>query len=226
MQAIPGGYQVNRFIRPNLSLEISHLKVVFPFPYYFNIFCGLLLSNGWIYTHHKINSIARFKFRTPYKNKEYAYSLYREISLFCEKSPYRYTEARDNIDEILIATKWLHFLAQIYHLFYVEYDRLVPSQSYSVRRKKIVRDNIYDLLTPLALVHWVKSSGVKLKGRGLMLYIDKDYDIIDTVKLINVLMIKYRLQCNIKSLGGSKNRFAIYINRSSFVLLDNYLAIK
>jgi len=84
----------------------------------------------------------------------------------------------------------------------------------------MVADNIYDLLTPLALTHWVKSSGVRLKGRGLILYIDKDYNIIDTVKLINVLMIKYRLHCYIMSLGDSKNRFAIYIFRSSLDLLE------
>ena len=107
----------------------------------------------------------------------------------------------------------MHYFAQIYRIFYIE-DRLIPNQCYPLRCKKIVPDNIYDILTPLALAHWVMSSGIKLKGRGLNLYIDKDYNIFDAVKLINVLIIKYRLHCKIMSLDNKK-RFFIYIYRSS-----------
>lgn len=76
----------------------------------------------------------------------------------------------------------------------------------------------------------MKSSGVKLKGRGLKFYIDKDFNAFDTVKLINVLIINYRLSCTITFEGSLvyacpssagimyKDKFFIYIFRSS---LDN-----
>lgn len=54
-------------------------------------------------------------------------------------------------------------------------------------------------------------SSVKLKGRGIRISTD-NYNIPYTVKLINVLIIKYSLQCNLLI---SKNKTTIYIYRSS-----------
>lgn len=56
--------------------------------------------------------------------------------------------------------------------------------------------NIFDLLSPLVLAHWVMASGIVLKGRGLKISTDS-FNISDTVILINVLIIKYRLRCNL-----------------------------
>ena len=81
----------------------------------------------------------------------------------------------------------------------------------------------------------MKSSSVKLKGRGIKLYIDKDFNALDTVKLINVLIIKYRLSCTIISEGSlsyacpssagimNKDKFVIYISRSSLDLLEKVI---
>lgn len=225
--------------KSRLSVDTSSLEIFRTnsrFPYHYHIFCGLLLSYGWIYPHHLNNSIARFKVRLSSVNKEYAFSLYREISLFCDKYPYLYTKAGEPTDEILISTKWLHCFAQMYEKFYPNYNLISDGPSRrSVRRRKVVPDHIYDLLTPLALAYWVNSSGVKLKGRGLKLYIDKDFNALDTVKLINVLIIKYRLSCTIISEGslaytcpGSagimyKDKFVIYISRSSLDLLEKVI---
>ena len=71
--------------------------------------------------------------------------------------------------------------------------------------------NIYDLLTPFVLAHWVMGSGISLQGRGIKLYTNFN-NVFDTVKLVNVLMIKYRLRC---SLRLEKNKHIIYIYRSS-----------
>ena len=54
-------------------------------------------------------------------------------------------------------------------------------------------------------------SGISLQGRGIKLYTNFN-NIFDSVKLINVLMIKYRLRCN---LILEKDKYSIYIYRSS-----------
>lgn len=63
-------------------------------------------------------------------------------------------------------------------------------------------------------------SSIKLRGRGLKLYIGF-FNILDAVKLINVLIVKYGLQCNLLL---EKDKRCIYIYRSSLNLL--FVSIK
>ena len=87
----------------------------------------------------------------------------------------------------------------------------------------------------------------------MKLYIDENFNILDAVKLINVLIIKYRLRCTImseRSLSGilyplspnlfvappqmrnkelnirNKDKFVIYIYHSSLDDLENILTGK
>jgi hypothetical protein len=62
-------------------------------------------------------------------------------------------------------------------------------------------------------------ASVILKGRGLM--ISTCFNISDAVKLVNVLIIKYSLHCNLLILNKNKTR--IYIYRSSLVNLIGIL---
>jgi hypothetical protein len=62
---------------------------------------------------------------------------------------------------------------------------------------KIIPDNIYDLLTPVALAHIIMGDG-QVASNGLRICTDS-YSISDIVKLMNVLMIKYGLICTIQS---------------------------
>lgn len=186
------------------------LRYIIP-QYQYSIFIALLLSNGWAYAHHKINSMVCIKFRQPYANKEYIYYVYREISIYCKKYPYRYTNSRHlkgkPIDEILIATKWLYCLNEIYSIFYIK------------KNEKIVPYNIYNLLTPLVLTHWVVGSGIRLKGRGLKLCTNS-FNIPDTVRLINVLIIKYRLNCRLLL---ENDKPIIYIYYNSIYTLEQFI---
>lgn len=54
-------------------------------------------------------------------------------------------------------------------------------------------------------------SGIRLKGRGIRLYTNFN-NLFDSVKLINVLIIKYQLRCNLLL---EKDKHIIYIYRSS-----------
>nr|QBM09620.1 hypothetical protein [Dactylella sp.] len=188
--------------------EINVKSVISPQEY--SIFIGLLLSHGWAVIHNKIKSKARIKFRQPYSNKEYLFYVFKEISKYCDKDPYRYINdgksKGKSKDELLIATKWMHCFVDIYFMFYTE------------KNQKIVPNNIYNLLTPLGLAHWVKGGSLKLQGRGIILYTD-GFNLIGVVKLINVLIIKYRLNCNLLI---ENNKPKIYIFRSS---LNNLITI-
>ena len=171
-----------------------------------SLFVGILLSDGWLVSPRLNNSLAKIKLRLPYFKQEYIYYLFKEISMYCDKGPYRYINDGKSkgkpADVILISTKWLHCLQSFYPVFYSNKGKVVPN-------------NIFDLLTPLVLFHWIMGSGVKLKGRGLILYTDS-FNIPDTVKLMNVLMIKYSLRCNLLIVN---NKTRIYIYRSSLEYL-------
>jgi hypothetical protein len=82
---------------------------------------------------------------------------------------------------------------------------------------KVIPQNIYDLLTPVALAHLIMGDGSALKN-GLYLCTDS-YNIIDVVRLINVLIIKYRLECNLKC--QRPNQYRIYIRSHSKSLLGS-----
>jgi hypothetical protein len=194
------------YIEPVKEICIKHILP----PYLYSIFIGLLLSKGWANIHGKTNSKARIKFCQPYINKEYLYYVFREIHMYCEKDPYRFNSyllKGKPVDVILISTRWMFCFIDIYSMFYIKNVKRVPC-------------NIYDLLTPLVLAHWVMGSGIRLQGRGIKLGTNF-YDIFDMVKLINVLTIKYRLRCNLQL---EKDKHSIYIYHTSLNTL--FMSIK
>jgi hypothetical protein len=72
---------------------------------------------------------------------------------------------------------------------------------------KVIPDNIYELLTPIALAHFIMGDGTRM-GNGLILC-THNYSIQDVVRLMNVLMIKYRLICTLRM---NKGKPTIYIS--------------
>lgn len=76
--------------------------------------------------------------------------------------------------------------------------------------KKVIPENIYELLTPVALAHLIMGDGTA-QSSGLRICTDS-FEIQDVVRLINVLIIKYRLNC---TLHTDRGRFRVYINKNS-----------
>jgi len=66
---------------------------------------------------------------------------------------------------------------------------------------------MYDFLSPMALAHWIMGDGAAYSS-GLILCTES-FSIIDNVKLMNILMLKYQLKCSLTS----RNR--IYIQAQS-----------
>ena len=80
-----------------------------------------------------------------------------------------------------------------------------------INRVKIVPKDIYNLLTPVALAHLIMGDGVA-KQFGLIICTDS-YNIVDVVRLMNVLIIRYNLDCTIRFHTPTQPR--IYIRQSS-----------
>ena len=86
--------------------------------------------------------------------------------------------------------------------------------------KKRIPQNIYELLTPVALAHMIMGDG-NVSRHGLIICTDS-YTIIDIVRLINVLIIKYKLECTLRYHTPTQPR--IYIRQRSMPLLINIVS--
>jgi hypothetical protein len=79
-----------------------------------------------------------------------------------------------------------------------------------------VPQNIYNLLTPVALAHLIMGDG-SAQRHGLIICTDS-YTIPEVVRLINVLMIRYRLECTLRLHTPTYPR--IYIRQRSMAKLQ------
>jgi hypothetical protein len=86
----------------------------------------------------------------------------------------------------------------LYNLFYINKVKVIP-------------DDIYNLLDPVALAHWICGDGYSL-SKGLALCTDS-FSIKDTVKLSNVLIIRYNFKCTLHK--NKENSYRIFISRKS-----------
>jgi len=89
---------------------------------------------------------------------------------------------------------------------------------------KIVPHNIFELLTPIALAHLIMGDG-SVTQHGLILCTNS-YSVQDVVRLINVLIILYRLKCTLRLRKRQNNKieYMIYISQSSMPSLLNIVS--
>ena len=78
-------------------------------------------------------------------------------------------------------------------------------------KQKIILYDIYNLLTPVALAHFIMGNGSSQK-HGLVLCTDS-FTITDVIRLMNVLIIRYQLDCTLRLRTPSQSR--IYIKNGS-----------
>ena len=84
-----------------------------------------------------------------------------------------------------------------------------------VNKVKRVREDIYNLLTPVPLAHLLMGDG-SAKQYGLLLCVDS-YSIVKVVRLMNVLLIKYNLESTLRYHTPTQPR--IYIRQRSMPIL-------
>jgi hypothetical protein len=136
------------------------------------------------------------------------------LSHYCSSYPHLVTELkagnRTRTYALQIFTRGLPCFTELHSLFYVNKIKVIPN-------------NIYNLLTPIALAHLIMGDGSVLR-HGLILCTNS-YSIQDVIRLMNVLMIRYRLDCNL-SLKRRKNKkieYMIYIRERSMPILRKFV---
>jgi len=92
-------------------------------------------------------------------------------------------------------------ITELKSLFYPELSKI-----------KVIPANIYELLTPVVLAHLIMGDG-GFKSKGIFLCTDS-YTIQDTVRLMNVLILRYELKCTFHRASNGIG-YRIYISRNS-----------
>ena len=103
---------------------------------------------------------------------------------------------------LLFYTRQLPCFGELRSLFYINKVKIVP-------------ENIYNILTPVALAHLVMGDGIALE-RGLIISTDS-YKIVDVVRIMNVLIIRYNIDCRLRFHTPTQPR--IYIREHSMLIL-------
>lgn len=138
--------------------------------------------------------------------------LFEIFNPFCS-SPIKlnsYTDKRTNklYSSLYLRTKRLSLFTEYHNLFYFN-------------GIKVVLNNIYDLLTPLGLAHWIMQDGSFHKvSKGIVLCTDS-FTKEEVLLLLKVLQEKFNLKCTIQKVPNkSLNKFIIYINAKSISVLQ------
>ena len=130
--------------------------------------------------------------------------MFNQLSHYCSSVPYFVTSGRAGKINYALGffTRALPCFTELHSLFYVNKVKVIP-------------EDLYNILTPVALAHVLMGDGVA-KDSGLIICTDS-FTIPDIVRLINVLIVKYRLDCRLRYHTPTQPR--IYITGRSMPLL-------
>jgi len=164
-----------------------------------SIFIGIILSDASL-SRAGLKGDARLQFKQGYENFLYFYSVYFALSHYVAKLPSiskTTVKSRTHLG-LTFTTRSLSCITNLYELFYVNKVKIIP-------------DNLYELLDWKALAHWIMGDGSYTVGITLH---TQCFSIQDNVKLINILIVKFGLDC---SLHKNRDAHVIYIKRKSLV---------
>ena len=150
---------------------------------------------------------ARLGFIQCLDRSQYVFFVFNILSHYCSSSP-RVTSgviAGKRNYGLQFLTRLMPCLTELHSLFYPNGVKIVPL-------------NIYGLLTPIALAHLIMGDGSAAR-HGLVICTNS-YSVQDVVRLINVLIIRHRLDCKIREKRqNNKIEHMIYIRQRSMSLL-------
>ncbi len=170
---------------------------------------GLLLSDDLISLSSKYSKKARIGFKQSADRASYVWFVYNLLSHYCGSSPQFTAGVRSGkrYYGLQFFTRAMPYITELYYLFYSEGVKSIPH-------------NIYELLTPIAFAEWITGDGVA-KKTGLVLCTDS-YSIKDTVRLLNVLIIRSKLNCILRV--AKKDQYRIYIQQNYMASLVNIVS--
>lgn len=172
-------------------------------PYQKSVVVGILLSDGHLAS-SKPHENPHLAFKQSLKNSSYVLFVFSILSHYCNLYPSLVKSVRkDKVNfALFFRTRGLPCFSELRSLFYINKVKIVPS-------------DIYNLLTPVALAHLIMGDGAA-KQHGLIICTDS-YKLVDVVRLMNVLMIRYNIDCGIRFHTPTQPR--IYISQRSMPIL-------
>jgi hypothetical protein len=190
-----GSVRFTKQERDMIKLPSFHLSVI----------VGLILSDGGLSFANKISKNALLRFEQSLSHYMYFNFVFNILSHYCSSYPSYHERTRKGRASFSISlfSRALPCFTELYNIFYVNGVKVIP-------------DNIYALLTPVALAHLIMGDGVNYKGYGLALATES-YSIKEIVLLMNVLTIRYNLNCSLHARYG--DRYRIYISSKSMAQL-------
>jgi len=182
-------------------------------PYQMSVIIGLLLSDGWLTIATKTSKNARLGFKQSLSRSAYVWFVFNILSHYCSSSPQLIQIVRSVNPQYALQffTRSLLGFTELHTNFYIK--------SQTGGFVKIVPQNIYELLTPVALAHLIMGDGYRWR-HGLVLCTDS-YSVEDIVRLMNVLIIKYRLECRLRYHTPTQPR--VYIREGSMPILRDLI---
>jgi len=175
-------------------------------PYVQGIIVELILSDASLKLTH---TNARMGFKQDLINFPYFWFVFTFLSRFCSSNPCLTFSSKNYKMHIGIDfhTRNLPCFTDYYNIFYVN-------------GVKVVSEDIFNLFTPMALAHFIMGDRTK-QGNRLVLCTDS-FTLQDTVRLMNVLIIRYRLECTLWVFRP--NQFRICIRTKSMPLLRSIVS--
>ena len=169
-----------------------------------SVMIGLLLSDGG-FAISKRSENYYFQFKQSFDKSKYLWFVFSLLSHYCGSLPYSSIGERNAKKTYALAfyTRAYPFITELHNKFF--YGCL------AVKGLKAIPLDIYELLSPPALAHLIMGDGSR-KDYGLEICTDC-YSISDVVRLCNVLVIRYQLNCTIRL--KRENQYRIYITSKS-----------
>jgi hypothetical protein len=158
------------------------------------VIVGLLLSDAWLQKQN-VTGQARLGFKQGFVHLSYALEVFFLLSHYFKSYPQViWSQFKGKAYPALTMTsRSLACFTELYEIFYV-----VGANG---KRLKVVPADIYNLINIQALAHWIAGDGSYVKGGGLYLQ-TQSFTIIDNIRLMNVLTIKFQCVCTLHMQRG------------------------
>jgi len=202
---VPWGVHLSSTVGTKLISKQERNMVKFP-SFQFGVIIGLLLSDAWLQLQPKNRSInSHLCFKQSLDKSKYVWFVFSILSHYSSSYPCLVSGVRNGVRHygLEFFTRALPCFSDIHLLFYKDTIKVIPQ-------------NIFEFLTPVALAHWIMGDGVS-RPYGLQLCTDS-YSLPDVVRLMNVLIIRYELVCTLHK--KREGQYRIYISSKSMPRLQ------
>lgn len=196
-----------------MTSELSKMYDNIPYPV-ISIIHGLLLSDAWLTFSSKASKNARLGFSQSLAKFAYLWSVFNSLSPYCGSYPMLRIRTRKGSKNVSLEffTRSLPFFTNLYSEYYVSLPKGIV---------KSIPKNLFNILDPIALAHWICGDGSPRVSGGLVLCTDS-YTLQEVVRLISVLIYRYQLECSVHT--SNPGQYRIYIHKASMNSLRNIVS--